>query len=118
VNKMKNKNKKEVTKELVYKTFIKRVGQFEIMPIKNEAVKRWNEVWQGKGLGWIAEVLEDSKLEGYKKVISYYGSSVYDSREMAVLIDEIVQECKVLGIETMTSEELQSLKNSWNVKEG
>jgi hypothetical protein len=85
------------------------------MPIKNEAVKRWIEVWQGKGLGWISEVLEDSKLEGYKKVISYYGSSVYDSREMSILVDEIVQECKALNIETMAKEELQSLKDSWNV---
>ena len=101
------------TKELVYKKFIREVGQFEIMPIKNEAVERWLEVWSSKGLGWFAEVLEDSKLKGYKKVISYYGSSVYDSKEMATLIDEIVSECKSLGIETMTSSELESLKNSW-----
>jgi hypothetical protein len=101
------------TKELVYQKTIREVGQFEIVPIKNEAVERWIEVWRGKGLGWFAEVMEDSKLKGYKKVISYYGSSIYDSREMAVLIDEIVSQCKELGIETMTPAEISELKSSW-----
>lgn len=101
------------TKELVYKKAIREVGQFEIVPIRDDAVTRWIECWDSKGLGWFAEVLEDSKLQGYKKVISYYGSSVYDSREMAVLIDEIVSQCKELGIETMTPSELNNLKNEW-----
>lgn len=97
------------TKELVYQKFIKEVGQFEIMPIKSEAVNRWIEVWQSKGLGWCAEVLEDSKLPGYKKVISYYGSSVYDVREMSVLINEIVTMCHELEIETRPEEEIKSM---------
>ena len=101
------------TKELVYKKAIREVGQFEIVPIKNEAVERWIEVWGSKGLGWFAEVLEESKLRGYKKVISYYGSSVYDSREMAVLIDEIVLWCKELGLETLTPSEIARLKEEW-----
>jgi hypothetical protein len=101
------------TKELVYKKAIREVGQFEIVPIKNEAVERWIEVWGSKGLGWFAEVLEESKLRGYKKVISYYGSSVYNSREMAVLIDEIVLWCKELGIETLTPSEIARLKEEW-----
>ncbi len=101
------------TKELVYQKFIRDVGQFEIVPIKNEAVERWIEVWNSKGLGWFAEVMEDSKLKGYKKVISYYGSSCYDSREMSVLLDEVVSTCKEMGIETLPPDELKALKESW-----
>jgi len=101
------------TKELVYQKFIRDVGQFEIVPIKNEAVERWIEVWNSKGLGWFAEVMEDSKLPGYKKVISYYGSSCYDSREMSVLLDEVVSTCKELNIETLPPDELKALKESW-----
>ena len=101
------------TKALVYQKFIRDVGQFEIVPIKNEAVERWIEVWNSKGLGWFAEVMEDSKLPGYKKVISYYGSSCYDSREMSVLLDEVVRECKELGIETLPPDEIKALKESW-----
>jgi len=101
------------TKELVYKKVIKDVGQFELMPIKNEAVERWQKVWESKGMGWFSEVLEDSKLEGYKKIVSYYGSSCYDVREMCVLINEIVAQCKKLGIETISSNELERMKSAW-----
>lgn len=101
------------TKEEVYKKAIREVGQFEIIPIRNDAVNSWIERWSHKGLGWFAEVLEDSKLEGYKKVISYFGSSVYDSREMAILIDFIINECKELEIETLPPAEIQRLKAGW-----
>lgn len=101
------------TKEFVYKKAVRDVGQFEIVPIKDEAVERWIELWGSKGLGWFAEVMDDSKLSGYKRVISYYGSSVYDQREMSVLVDEIVLEAKELGIETLTPAELAGLKEEW-----
>jgi len=101
------------TKELVYKKVIKDVGQFELMPIKNEAVERWQKVWESKGMGWFSEVLEDSKLEGYKKIVSYYGSSCYDVREMCVLINEIVAQCKELGIETMSPMEIERMQKAW-----
>ena len=103
------------TKELVYQKTIREVGQFEIVPIKDEAVERWIEVWRGKGLGWLAEVMEDSKLLGYKKIISYYGSSVYNQCEMSVLINEIVQQCKELNIETLTKEEIEYMNKAWNI---
>lgn len=56
------------------------------------------------------------KLPDYKKVISYYGSSVYDSREMSILINEIVDQVKGLDIETMTPEELNALNEEWESK--
>jgi hypothetical protein len=101
------------TKELVYQKTIRDVGQFEIVPIKDEAVERWIEVWNSKGLGWFAEVMEESKLKGYTKVISYYGSSVYSSSEMSVLLNEIVGQAKELKIETLPPSELEALKSSW-----
>lgn len=101
------------TKELVYQKFIKDVGQFEIVPIKNEATKRWIEVWNSKGLGFFSEVIKDSKLEGYKNVISYYGSSCYDTKEMCILINEIVTQCRELNIETMGPRELEAMNNLW-----
>lgn len=101
------------TKELIYQEMIRRVGQFEIVPIKDEAVERWIEVWKGKGLGWYSEVLEDSKLAGYKKVIAYYGSSVYNVHEMSVLLNEIVGQCHELDIETMSPQEIKRLQEAW-----
>ena len=104
------------TKELVYQKFIKDVGQFEIVPIKNEATDRWIEVWNSKGLGFFSEILKDSKLDGYKNVISYYGSSVYNGLEMNLLLNEIVAQCKELNIETITPFELKRLNNEWGIK--
>ena len=105
------------TPENVYREFIRRVGQFEFLPIKNEAVDRFIEIWQSKGIGWFAEKAWDSKLEGYTTVKAYYGSSVYDTREMSVLIDEIVSQCKEMDIETMPPAELEALKQQWREME-
>ena len=38
------------------------------------------------------------------------GSSRYDSAEMAHLLDGLISECKQLGIETATPEELERMK--------
>lgn len=101
------------SKEEIYRRIIKQKGTFEIIPIKNEAVDTFISAWQEHGLGWICEVLRTSKLDGFKNVIAYYGSSTYDTKQMAYFIDYIVEEAKELGIETMTPNELESLKNSW-----
>lgn len=44
----------------------------------------------------------------------YLGSSSYNTAEMARLLDGVVQECRDLGIETETPEELARMKESWN----
>ena len=43
----------------------------------------------------------------------WVGSSEYNTQEMSVLIDGIVQEAKQLGIETLTPMELARLKDEW-----
>mgnify|MGYP001514643950 CR=1 FL=1 len=82
-------------------------------PIKNEAVAHYKRIWETHGIGWICEEMGHSKLDGYTNVISYYGSSEYDTRQMSRLIDLIVMECKEQGIETMTPRELALLKEGW-----
>ena len=101
------------TKEFVYKRAIKQVGDFEIVPIKDDAVEKWIRNWESKGLGWQSEVLEKSKLEGYTNIINYYGSSVYNTKEMSVLLEELVFQAKELDIDTMTPEERKRLIDKW-----
>lgn len=43
----------------------------------------------------------------------YYGSSTFDTKAMSVFIDGIVSECKELGIDTMTYDELERMKSLW-----
>lgn len=105
--------KLNLTKEEVYRHYIKDVGVFETVPIKNIAVETWIKNWESKGLGWVCESLGTSKLEGYTNIVSYYGSSVYDTKQMARLINSIVEDCKTQGIATLPDEELQVLVNEW-----
>jgi hypothetical protein len=106
--------KLNLPKEEVYRCLIKDVGDNnEVVPIKNEAVDKWIENWQQKGLGWVCEILGESKLEGYTNIITYYGSSTYDSAQMSRLISLVVEECKEQGIETMTPQELSLLLEGW-----
>jgi hypothetical protein len=42
-------------------------------------------------------------------------SRFYDTREMSILIDGVVEECKGQGIETMTPAEIAEMKQKWGV---
>lgn len=101
-----------IPKEEIYRSMIKDIGDYEVIPIKNEAVDKFQRAWRKNGLGWITDTTK-SKLEGYTNVIAYYGSSSYDTKSMARLIDLIIQECKEQGIETMPEDELNSLIGMW-----
>lgn len=101
------------TKEEVYQEIISKVGVFEILPIRNEAVDNFVEKWESRGLGWVCNIMRDSKIPNYTNVIAYYGSSVYNTKEMSRLIDEVVQEAQALGVQVKTPQELAELKNLW-----
>lgn len=51
------------------------------------------------------------------KVFYHYrfwvGSSQYDTREMSILIDGIVDECKQIGLETWPPDQIALLKDNW-----
>ena len=100
----------KVSPEEIYRTYIRDIGgNYEVMPIKDEAVETWQSIWKQRGIGWQCDVIGESKLRGYTNVICYYGSSTYDSRQMSRLIDLCIQDCKAQGIETMTPTEFESL---------
>ncbi len=58
----------------------------------------------------------DSRLPGCVVLHKKYGSSSYDTAQMAQFIDNIVQDCQALDIETRTPEELDSLLSQWEGK--
>jgi len=105
--------KMSATKTEVYRKAIKEVGVFDILPIRNDAVNRWVCNWDKNGLGWFCESIGSSKLDGYTNVITYFGSSTYNSKEMSRLIDCLVEDAKCLGIETKTPAELADLISLW-----
>lgn len=108
-------DKLHIPKEEIYRDAIKNIGSYEVIPIKNEAVEKFRQAWSKKGLGWITETTK-SKLDGYTNVLAYYGSSIYDKKEMTRFIEQIIQECEQLDIETKSKTEIDSLLESWDKK--
>lgn len=104
--------KLRIPKEDLYKEYIRRCGPYEVIPIRNEAVSRFIESWGGNGLGWVCDTTK-SKLDGYTNVLAYYGSSSYNSSEMALLLGDIVDDCVENGIPTKKKEEIESLLKEW-----
>lgn len=99
----------------VYRQAIQNVGgNYEIIPIKEEAAEHFKKVWEAKGLGWPCVDMGRSKIYGYRNLRAYYGSSTYDTKQMSALIDSLVQDCKALDIETMTPERLALLMEAWD----
>lgn len=103
--------KLQLSKEEVYKKYIKDYGVFEIIPIKNEACERFKRNWTSNGIGWIVEDIGDSKLQGYTKMMVYYGSSTYNSIEMSRVINAVIDDCQEQGINTMSLKDIMLLQN-------
>ena len=98
----------------IYRHAIRSIGGVsETVCVQDVALQRLCEGWEHNGLGWQAETFP-SKIEGCTNVTLYYGSSTYDTAQMSRLVDFIVQECKEHGVETMTPEELDRIKEGWN----
>jgi hypothetical protein len=102
-----------ITKEEVYRKLIHEVGEFTVLPIRNDAVVTWIKNWGEGRTGWVCDNLGDSKIKGYTNIASYYGSSVYNTKQMSRLIDCVVEEAKEQGIETLRPEELAAMSREW-----
>lgn len=87
------------TKEEIYKKYILELGKFETIPLREDAIDFWVKSWESKGIGWQCVNIRDSKISGYKNVDCYFGSSVYDTKEMARILEEVIEDCKEYQID-------------------
>lgn len=81
----------------------------------DKAVDRLREGWKKNGLGWQTDTLK-SQIPGCTNVVLYYGSSVYDTKQMAQLIDSLIQDAEALGIPTISEEEAERALGKWEKK--
>ena len=101
----------------VYRQAIQDIsGNSEVIPIKEEAVEQFKQAWKHNGIGWICRDMGKSKIPGFRNLMVYYGSSVYNTKQMSDLIDQLIQDCKALDIETMSPEKLSLLMEEWDAK--
>lgn len=97
------------TKDELYLLMLERYGIFTHLIVKKSVVERVKQEWR------TVRELGEVTIGGQTGVQlqCYFGSSGYDTKEMSVLIDGVVSECKEVGIETMTPAELELIKSEW-----
>ena len=103
-----------ITPKEIYRQAIQNVGgNYEILPVKAEAAEHFKQVWEAQGLGWPCVDIGKSKIDGYRNLRAYYGSSTYSTTQMAQLIDILLQDCRALDIEVKSDEEIASIMGAW-----
>ena len=100
----------------IYRQYIKSMGVYRDVDIDEKAESTLKTVWEAYGLGWLAERVDFAEKEGFITLRLYYGSSVYNSKQMARFIDAIVQDCQAVGIETKTPEEIAKMTSLWQTE--
>lgn len=102
------------TKEEIYRDAILQVGTFEPFIVQEKTFENFKRIWEKQGLGFLVQKV--SRKDKCVKVNCYYGSSTYDTKEMSLLIEILVQLAKSLNIETKSKAELDSLLKEWDKK--
>ena len=79
--------------------------------VRPEAVERVMGEWR------TVKVLGPIQVNGSSgiQLQCYFGSSTFDSKEMASFIDGIVSECKEMGIETLPPDEIERMRREWGI---
>lgn len=102
-----------ITKEEVYRRNIREGGEFTPLPIKAIAVEEFSRIWEGHGIGWFCDVVDDSKIPGYKLVFAYHGSSVYNTKQMSRLIERVKADAESVGIIPLPPEQIAVMMKEW-----
>lgn len=97
-------NKINKSKEQVYLQMLKDYGQrTEILLKADVKVKTYFKYYEA-----VSKIKKDD-ME-FIEYHLYKGSSQFDSKEMSIFIDGIVEEAKQLGIQTMTPNEIRKME--------
>jgi hypothetical protein len=97
-------------KEDVYLDLLKSYGQGGAVSVQERYAEQFKRTYK------YHESLGKSFLKGcmWEHFRFWIGSSQYNSQEMSIFIDGIVDEAKSMGIETLTPEELARMNLDWD----
>lgn len=97
-------------KEWLHFLLLQKYGQSEMISVVADVdMKNYLKYYAEAG---------ESNLNGktFKHYKVYKGSSEMDRKEMSILINGLVEECQIQGIETKTPAEINSLLERWDNK--
>ena len=114
-------DKLRVSKPFLHNWILRRYGQIQLLDGKpmylsikdTEAVRKAIDEAEDYHLKPTAEVRAGKDGDNWRTYLMLKGSHELDTREMAILIDGIVDEAKEQGIQTLTPNELERLKATW-----
>ena len=110
-------SKLKTPSEDIYKELVQNIGDnFDVMAMRTEAIPEFTKHWEARGIGWQVVRMGEHDLRGYEEIAAYYGSSIYDTRQMSDLIDLVVQECKEQEIETLPPHKIHGMVEAWSEK--
>lgn len=115
-----------VSKPYIHNLMLRKYGQIQtidgrpIYVVIPETEETQNKVDEDEytHLKPTAEVKIGKDGKAYRTYLMLKGSHELNSREMGLLIDGLVDDCKQQGINTMTANEIAELKQKWGVDVG
>ena len=106
-------SKVKYTKEDIYKNAIKELNIYRDFTLPTQEAYTLQKAWEMLGTGWVTEQVDYSEDGSNVVIRCYYGSSQYNTKQMSRLIDNLVQDCRAVGIDTMPQNEIDSLCMEW-----
>ena len=97
------------TKDELYVEMLGRYGIFTHTIVKPNVVERIKGEWR------VVRELGEVTINGQKgiQLQLYFGSSTYNTKEMSVLLNGIVDEAKSIGVATLDEQEIDRMCKEW-----
>lgn len=106
---------KEVDTIEEYKERVKALGIFRQFKIEKDNISTFEKMWTAQGIAWFCETFDTDFIGDteFKIINAYYGSSSFNTKQMSRLINDLVEDCKEVRIETKPKEEIKALLKEW-----
>lgn len=101
--------------EDIYLRHIRDIGNYSTLCVQEKALDDFKRKWTSGHLGRFIETRK-SKIPGCVTVLAYYGSSDFDRAQMSRLIDNLIQDCEAVGVETLPPDKVSLLKEDWDAQ--
>jgi len=105
----------------MYIKMIRRYGVFDQVIIKDEALTELIRKWDNANTSveHVESLCEITKTfrkgpQVWHEVTCHNGSSGYDSKQFSRLLEGVISECELIGIDTMTPDEIEKLMANYN----
>ena len=96
----------------VYKEAVREFGVYEDYVIEEKKLKEVINTWESFGIGWITDRVDFAE-PGKIILRCYFGTSTYDSTQMAKVINYLTGEAGDLGITVLSVRKKNELIKEW-----